>query len=56
MSVYLDMWELVKELTHEEAREWVEKYGPAQGKDVEFRGRTFFDVDLREALANWGEG
>lgn len=53
MSVYLDMWAKIKEISPEEAREWVEKYGPAKGQDVTFRGRRFFDVDLREALVNW---
>ena len=53
MSTYLVMWEKVKEISPREAEEWVENYGPSKGVDVTFRGRRFFDVDLREALVNW---
>lgn len=52
MSTYLRMWALVKEATPEERQKFLDEHVPATGRDVEFRGDKFLDVDLFEALRN----
>jgi len=52
MSTYLKMWAEIKGATEEYRREFVEKYGPAKGHDVQFVEGIYFDVDLLEAIRN----
>lgn len=52
MNTYLRMWKLINEAPVVECQAFLEKNSPARGRDLEFRGETFFDVDLLEAIRN----
>jgi 2-oxo-4-hydroxy-4-carboxy--5-ureidoimidazoline (OHCU) decarboxylase len=51
-SVYWQMWEKLKAASVEERQEFLKEHPRAEGKDLEFRGQTFFDVDLLESMRN----
>jgi len=50
MSTYLRMWELIKTSSVKERDDFLREHPRAEGKDIEFQGQTFFDVDLLEAI------
>lgn len=52
MSTYWDMWDRIKKTSEEDRRAFLEAHPRAKGKDLEFGGSIFFDVDLLEAIRN----
>lgn len=50
MSVYLDMWQKVKELTPEQLEYWIERTTPSRGRGIDFYGMMLVDNDLHEAV------
>lgn len=52
MSTYLKMWEKIKATSEEDRKKFLEEHPRALGKDVDFFGETYFDVDLLESVRN----
>lgn len=50
MSLYLDMWKHVNEMTLPEREEWIKAVIPCTGRQVNFKGMRVIDVDLVEAF------
>lgn len=52
MSTYLRMWEKIKATSEEDRKAFLVAHPRAEGKDVDFFGETYFDVDLLESVRN----
>jgi len=50
MTLYLEMWDKVRQLETKQIQEFVAQYHPATGNRVDFLGLQVIDIDLLEAL------
>ncbi len=51
-STYWRMWDKIKATTPEDRQKFLDEHPRAEGKDLDFFGETFFDVDLLESVRN----
>jgi len=51
-STYWRMWDKIREIGPEKCQAFLDEHPHATGKNLEFGGETFFDVDLLEAVRN----
>lgn len=52
VSTYWRMWDKIKAMSVEDRQKFLDEHPRAEGKDLEFGGEMFFDVDLLESVRN----